>query len=215
MKKCMLIILIFNSFVAFAQNKPIDYYESGCDKFDKGLYSEAVEDFNLSINLKPGFSLAYLKRGWARELLISKNIQIGDSRYNYEMSYAIKDYTSSIKFDSNNVQAFMLRSSLKEKLGDCKGAISDYDMVVKLQKNDALAYNVRAEKKIGCNDFEGALSDYNISIKLVPDAGVSYYQRANCKIKLNDMKGACIDFSKAGELGFWQAYDSLKLYCKN
>ncbi len=215
MKKCILIILIFNSIITFAQNKPIDYYKSGCYKFDKGLYSEAVEDFNHSINLKPEFSLAYLKRGWARELLISKIIQIGDSRYNYEMSYVIKDYTSSIKFDSNNVQAFMLRSSLKEKLGDCKGAISDYDMVVKLQKNDALAYNVRGGIKFGCNDFKGALSDYNISIKLVSDAGVSYYQRAKCRIKLNDYDGACFDFAKAGELGFWQAYDSLKMYCKN
>ena len=34
------------------------------------------------------------------------------------------------------------------------------------------------------------------------------------KLKLlNDKKGACLDYSKAGELGYEQAYDFIKEYC--
>jgi hypothetical protein len=41
-----------------------------------------------------------------------------------------------------------------------------------------------------------------------------YFMRAMIKIGLNKMDGVCEDLSKAGELGYMQAYEEIKKYCK-
>jgi len=33
-------------------------------------------------------------------------------------------------------------------------------------------------------------------------------------LELGDKNGACLDWSKAGELGYIEAYDAIKEYCK-
>lgn len=42
----------------------------------------------------------------------------------------------------------------------------------------------------------------------------AYFNRGNAKNKIEDINGACFDWSKAGELGFENAYETIKKYCK-
>ena len=42
---------------------------------------------------------------------------------------------------------------------------------------------------------------------------MAFCNRGLAKIKLNDKNGGCLDLSKAGELGFQAAYESIKKYC--
>ena len=42
----------------------------------------------------------------------------------------------------------------------------------------------------------------------------AYYYRGLAKIILHQKDNGCLDLSKAGELGFYQAYDEIKKYCK-
>ena len=57
------------------------------------------------------------------------------------------------------------------------------------------------------------LSDFNSAIKLDPNNAMAFCNRGLAKIKLNDKNGGCLDLSKAGELGFQAAYESIKKYC--
>ena len=41
-----------------------------------------------------------------------------------------------------------------------------------------------------------------------------YWNRGLAKIKLGQIDSGCLDFSKAGELGHSEAYNSIKKYCK-
>ena len=52
-----------------------------------------------------------------------------------------------------------------------------------------------------------------MAIKLNPNDVSAFINRGHSKKLLNDKKGACLDYSKAGELGYEQAYDFIKEYC--
>jgi len=42
---------------------------------------------------------------------------------------------------------------------------------------------------------------------------MAYDNRGYAKYSLGDKDGACLDWSKAGELGYSDAYDAIKKYC--
>ncbi len=74
-------------------------------------------------------------------------------------------------------------------------------------------YNNRGAVKYKLKDYKGSLSDFNSAIKLDPNNAMAFCNRGLAKIKLNDKNGGCLDLSKAGELGFQVAYESIKKYC--
>ena len=43
---------------------------------------------------------------------------------------------------------------------------------------------------------------------------LAYYNRGICYANLNLKNNACEDFTKAGELGLYDAYEVIKEYCK-
>ena len=63
-------------------------------------------------------------------------------------------------------------------------------------------------------DNRGSLADLNIAIKINSTSKTYYLNRGKVKYKLSDLNGACLDWSKAGELGETDAYDSIKKHCK-
>ena len=53
------------------------------------------------------------------------------------------------------------------------------------------------------------------SIKLNPNYEMAYYERGMMKIKMGQKDSGCLDFSKSGELGRSDVYDTIKKYCNN
>ena len=74
-------------------------------------------------------------------------------------------------------------------------------------------YFCRAISKEKLEDFRGALSDYTNEIEIDPKASAPYFNRGIVKLTLKDKDGACLDWSKAGELGQENAYETIKIYC--
>jgi hypothetical protein len=54
-------------------------------------------------------------------------------------------------------------------------------------------------------------SDKAISIK--PNYPEAYYLRGTAKLNLGQKDSCCLDLSKAGELGYTQAYETIRHYC--
>ena len=50
-------------------------------------------------------------------------------------------------------------------------------------------------------------------IELNPKNKEAYSNRGIAKLNLKDKNGACLDWSKAGELGYEEAYDMIKKNC--
>jgi len=60
----------------------------------------------------------------------------------------------------------------------------------------------------------GAVADYTKAIEIDPKFAKAYCNRGQCKILLGQKDSACVDFSKAGVLGYTEAYEAISEYCK-
>ncbi|MDR2592934.1 MAG: tetratricopeptide repeat protein [Chitinispirillales bacterium] len=94
---------------------------------------------------------------------------------------AIDEYTAVIKFDPNNVDAYVGRGSAyvgRGNDGDYDRCISDCNMAMRLDPNNAKAYFFRgsAYSKIDANDQ--AIADYNYGIRLDPNNASVYFSRS-------------------------------------
>ncbi len=57
------------------------------------------------------------------------------------------------------------------------------------------------------------MQDYNKAIELNPNLAEVYYNRGLAKIGLGQKDSGCLDLSKAGEMGYADAYEFINEYC--
>jgi Flp pilus assembly protein TadD len=107
---------------------------------------------------------------------------------------------------------------VKANLKDYRGAIADYNKAQELIVNDAegleLIYVTRGYAKDQLADYTGAISDYNKVIELNKTNAEIYCCRGICNLRLHNKESGCLDLSKAGELGYTQAYEFISKFCK-
>lgn len=97
-----------------------------------------------------------------------------------------------------------------------EAAIVDLSKAIEMEPNDAKAIEMRGVSKFSLKDYRGAIQDYSKVITMKPSfVDQAYCNRGVAKFFLNDKEGGCLDLSKAGELGFREAYDLIKKYCNN
>jgi len=196
MKK-LLLVLLFIPLVCFAQtNEAVELLESGIQKVFDDKFDEALIDFNLalekdqkgSIKHKIYFERAQLKR-----------------RYLKDFNGALKDYTSSIKFNPNYVRAYVYRGLLYDRnFRDPEATEKDYRKSLEIDPNcggchvqlgylssriepDEMIVSLEKALELGVDlDFDGKLDpNYYIygqlaSIKKFQEdylGAIKYYQR--------------------------------------
>ncbi len=76
-----------------------------------------------------------------------------------------------------------------------------------------MAYFNRGNAKYELEDYRGAIADYSKAIEINPNDADAYGNRGIAMIKLGQKDSGCLDLSKAGELGYFDAYDVIKEYC--
>ena len=76
-----------------------------------------------------------------------------------------------------------------------------------------MAYSYRGDAKSNLQDYRGAIQDLNKAIELNPNNAKAYNLRGYAKLLLGQKDNGCLDFSKAGELGYAEAYETIKEYC--
>jgi tetratricopeptide (TPR) repeat protein len=130
---------------------------------------------------------------------------------------AIKDYTSFIelsKVKEDLASVYLKRGWCKLKLEDYYGTITDCNQSINNSTKENQAYFLRGCAKFSLKNYISALDDFNKYILDNPKDEEAYYNRGCIKFELKNIKGGCIDWSKAGELGYEEAYDKIKKYCK-
>ena len=197
MKKIICLLLLFTSTISYSQTS-YDYFNRGLAKIELGDYRGAITDFTKVIELKPKDIFAYDIRGSAK-------IELGDYRG------AINDYSKAMQLDPNE-QRYLVRGIYKSKLGDKRGAITDYSKATELVHNKIRCL-ARGIFKYKIGDYLGAINDYSKAIELDPKFADAYYNRGLAKLGLSKKESGCLDLSKAGELGYAEAYEMIKKYC--
>ncbi|BAU08523.1 tetratricopeptide repeat-containing S1 family peptidase [Fischerella sp. NIES-3754] len=110
---------------------------------------------------------------------------------------AIADYTSALKINPNDADAYNNRGVARSDLGDKQGAIADYTSALKINPNDADAYNNRGNARSDLGDKQGAITDFNSALKINPNDAEAYYNRGNARRLLGDKQGAIADYTSA------------------
>lgn len=194
--------IIFSYFNIEAQTAE-DFFNRGDLKAKNGDEIGAIEDFTKSIKINPNDSKVY----WSRGIIY------------YNQNYAIlaiDDYNKSLELNPDDETTYYCRALAKSKLGDYKSAIQDFTKantsnLPEQFKTEVLMNRGIAKSQVG--DNWGAISDFNISIEIDPNNAKTYYLRGIVKIILNQKENGCLDLSKSGELGYVEAYNTIKTNC--
>jgi tetratricopeptide (TPR) repeat protein len=128
---------------------------------------------------------------------------------------ALKDLNKALELDPSdfNDLDYSERSRIKGLLNDNIGAIKDIDKAIELNNKDSYYYNLKAIYLSQLGDDIGAEKQYDKAIELDPKNSDYYISRGWSKLR-NKKTDACADWSKAGELGNYEAYDLIQKYCK-
>jgi tetratricopeptide (TPR) repeat protein len=126
---------------------------------------------------------------------------------------AIDNYSKALVLDTTDGIAFYNRANEKMLLGDFNGAIEDYESSLQIDSMNINTLFVLADAKTKLNSPKDAYISYNRIIKIDSTLAKAYYLRASCEIALEEYDNACKDFKKAGDLGYFNAYEMIKKYC--
>ncbi len=202
-------IIYFNNAIQLNPDYADAFVSRGSAKSNLNDYTGAIEDYNKAIQLNPDDADAYYNRGIAKRKL-------------QDYTGAIADYNKAIQLKPDYADAYNNRGTAKYNIQDYNGAIEDYNKAIQLNPDYAIKLNpwvARAYNKIGeilleLYSYNIAIANFNQAIQLNPNYAEAFYNRGFAKRELKDKYGACADYSKAGELGYSDAYTKIKKYCK-
>lgn len=190
-------------------NKAIDngctgamvYAERGCCEYYLDLYSKAIVDFTKALEI---------------------NSSIEDDIFQEQEHYDITD-SGYVYRSGKNEWIIWLRPSIaygtrgasKMALKDYRGALSDFNetALYKSQEDNLQLFLSRGTCKFHLKNYNGAKVDFNKVITIDASNAKAYYYRGFCNFNLTLKDSACRDWSKAGELGYEQAYKEIQEYC--
>lgn len=126
---------------------------------------------------------------------------------------AIDNYSKALVLDTTDGIAYYNRANEKMIINDLNGAIEDYKKSLEIDSLNINTMFMLAEVQSKTGDFLGALNNYNQIIKNDSASAKGFYFRGLSLLSLNDSKNACSDFKRAGELGYFEAYEMIKKHC--
>lgn len=212
-------VRIWGDYIEIKPNDFRGYFRRGFYYESLKYYDSAIQDYSKVIELR------------------KKNNTVSSSDYTFRAyvllkngSYveAMSDISKAIILNSQDDYSYSLRADIKIALLDYRGAIEDLKLAIDIAQKDPLLINaLPIEKeyisdwistigtcKANLNDFQGAVDEYNNAIKWNPNHSYSFYSRGKVLIRLGEKDRGCLDLSKAGELGYKEAYIAIKMYCQ-
>ena len=125
MKKLLILFIFFFRYTSYSQTAE-QFYDSGLEKLQNGVYEDAIFDFNKAIEIDPNYAMAYTRRGAAKSRL-------------KDYSGSIKDLNKAIELNPYDTLAYSLRGISKDRLGDKNGACEDF--IIASSMGDTRAQN--------------------------------------------------------------------------
>ena len=201
---------------------PFAYNSRGLAYERKGLFKEAIEDFDRAIILNPSDYFAYNNRGTVLGTigqydsalkdfnmaidLVPDYYQAYDNRaFTFEkmgqFKKAFEDYHTAVTLNPSFQEAFYHLGGLYYKMGLYNEAIQTLNKSIDLNPNDAEAHSNRGSIYILNGQPVKALKDYNEAIALNQNFTTAYVNRGNLYLKSGRKDLAFADFQRACALG--------------
>ena len=187
----------YNEVIRITSNDAEAYYHRGLANNGLARYEEAIEDFDIAINLppnpKPNDAYSYHHRGLANN---------GLARY----EEAINDFNMAIDLPPNpkpnDAYTYHWRGNVHYVLGQYEAALIDYDAANSFRPNPnaEYSYHWRGLSNNGLERYEAAITDFDEAIRINPDYAEAYYHRADANFSLNHFGEARTDLQTALEL---------------
>lgn len=171
----------------------LDLY--GLIELKKEKYWEAIDWFNMAIQIDSSQYVSYYNRGIAY-------------RYLGEEELALSDINKAISLNVNNQYAFYSRALIKKELGDFSGAILDYDSAIQIDSlySDAIYNRAFTYKILG--DYSNASKDIDLVINLPENRPEYWNMKGNLLILHGDVRAsiACFDKAISYDMNYAEAY---------
>ena len=167
-------------------------------KIENKEFSKAKKDVEKLVKLAYGNSDAFQLKG-----IVESELE--------DYSSALINFQKSISLDSTNFKTYVERAKLKIKLGDytssdCNTARIYNKDYYPIYKTKGIAYEL-------LEDGGNAVIQYEHSIKYGDNSGETYYKLGVLYLSQGNNQKGCSYLSKAGELGYMDAYDLIKSNC--
>lgn len=167
---------------------------------EKGKYRKAISILDNAISNGVVDPFLHYNRGLANSKL-------------KQQAYAIADYSQAIDLNPKMGEAYFKRANSKAALKDTRGATQDYLKSISLDKNNKKAHYNLGVMQMQHTNYSEAIYHFDNATVLDNKWGLAFYQKGVAKIKAGLLDSGCIDLSKAGELGFEQAYKAISKKC--
>jgi len=180
-------LVLWNDVIDKYKTIPAAFYNRGLYLFNNGSDSDALNDFNRAIELKPNYADAYNNRG-------SVFMKYG------KIDEALSDLTNAIAYNKNLTQAYFNRGFIFYQRKQFDRAVQDYNRVIELNPDIdklAIAHNIMGLLLTEENKHTEALNHFNTAIELQPGFGEAFNNRGVVFIKLQKYSEATRDFSSA------------------
>ena len=186
----------YNSLLAHAKPRSVDYFARGLDYLLVKNPDAAIADADAAIAMSPQFMLAYMLRA--------------DAHYmQYLMAQVREPGTAEalVVSPADKSQA-MLRQRVESTM--LNQMVSDLNEAIKLSPKNVYAYFNKGNAYMLQGDYTSAISCYSAAIDFKPDLGEAYYNRGLMYLRMGNKTLGVADLSKAGELGVLPSYNVLK-----
>lgn len=209
------------------------YFNRGLEYLKNEDYSAAINDFDRAIEFNNSDKDAYFTRAYTKYLIsdldgavkdYEKVISLDSASYKAYINMgnilgslgygtrAIENFTKAISLQPENPDGYFNRGNQKLIMNDIESGIEDLERSLHFDNRNVKALLMLAELKFNSGDNLGSLESLNkvISLDQNPKA---FYLRGLVFLKLEDRSNACPDLQRAGELGFFDAYEMINKYC--
>jgi tetratricopeptide (TPR) repeat protein len=197
----------------------------------EGEYSEATQDFDASLRLKPDQADAFAGRGYAWERKGDYDRAIADSTqairlqadsesfyvirgvaYERKRDYvhAFADFTTAVRLNPADPTAFFDRGLTYSKRGDRAHALQDYNQALKLKADFPQALNNRGLSYLHMGLLDRAIQDFTAALKIKPGYRLALYNRGITYRKKGDSVRAAKDLKQSGPFPLF-GFDDLDL----
>lgn len=152
--------------------------------FQASQGDDQVRLYSSAIALMPGFSRAYINRGFVL-------MQLGKNRQ------AAEDFTTAITLEPGDSFAYDNRGIAFSQLKQWQEAVGDHSKAIELRPGDATAYTHRGNALLNLNRAQEAIEDHSKAIELRPDYASAYNNRGIAYLRLDKAEQALEDFTAA------------------
>lgn len=176
--------LIAISLLAVGLNGQKVEYERGLASSHQGHYSEAIEDFNRSLALKPDFVEALMERGFAYGQL-------------FQYQRGIEDFDQALVLAPKNTEALLLRAAARRRQDQALEAVEDYTQAIRYRPADPWLYLMRGACYAELGSHEKALDDRTEALRRDPKLAEAYVARGGSYHQLGRHKEGLADRTEA------------------